>query len=206
MRIKRSIPALLIFLGLGSIFAEKVASSREFNGKIEVQILSKRKNTGRWEQLDRLIVPNSQFTCQFGSMDFSNNIQIDTKYDFVGITDQGTRILVRMKEPATAHFNPTNGTATLDMNLKVEGNGVTTQVPIKLTTEVSTTPSGPEHGRRAARDSMGTISIALVGGGMITTKMALDPNSMLGQENIKALVEILVLVRGDGLLSPASKD
>jgi hypothetical protein len=198
----RTILFLLFLLTLGSIFAEKLTNTREFNGKIEVQVFQKRKNAGGWELRERLNAPNAKFPFQFGGLDYKNNIVVNTKYDFIGITDDGDRVVVRMKEPATVHYNPTNGSATLEVNLRVEDSGVTTQLPIKLTTEVSTTPSGQEHGRRAARDSMGTISLSLVGGGMITRRAAEDPNSMMGQESIQALVELLIIVRGDGLLTP----
>src|SRR5262245_24073051 len=131
MPLRTILPLLFIFI-IGSIFAEKLTNTREFNGKIEVQIFKKRKNTSKWELQDRLNVPNAKFPFQFGGLDSKNNIMATTKYDFIGITDQGDRVVVRMKDPATVHYNPTNGSATLEMNLRVEDSGVSTQLPIKL--------------------------------------------------------------------------
>ena len=205
-RIGASVLATSVFLALalGLVVANTLTKQREFKGSVLIEV-HKKGDDGRWEIIDRLNAQSLQFTASVA--DLAQGKQVTSNHVWEGQTAQGRRLSVRLARPGSAQFDLATGKLDIDVVFSFSLDGEATNLPVKLTTESISTPSGSINGRRAQinRESH-TATLALVGLGKLRVRNEIIGGSSEGggtesKRPTKGPTELFLVFKGDGTLT-----
>lgn len=158
-----ALAALVMVLTLGVLVAHSLTKKRTFTGDIQFEVCLKKGSA--YQVIDKLKLTRVSFDVSVAELASGKEVTTPITWECPP-TEQGHKVSTRLSRPASAKFDPAQGSLQLEVPFALTIDGQRADCLVKFTTESLTTPTGSLTGKRA-QISGRNATIALVGVGPI---------------------------------------